>query len=101
MPETDRWASWLAERRCGGDEETRHRMFAEVLHPIGDRVLAGAGPLSGKRVLDVGCGDGLIGFGAVERGAGAVVFSDISADVLRVCEQRAGAAAGFGRSTSR
>ena len=46
MPETDRWASWLAERRCGGDEETRDRMFAEVLHPIGDRVLAGAGPLS-------------------------------------------------------
>ena len=92
MPETDRWASWLAERRFGGDRETRDRLFAEVLHPIRDRVLDGAEPLSGRRVLDVGCGEGLIGFGALERGAGAVVFSDISADVLRECERRAAVA---------
>jgi len=97
MPETDRWASWLAERRFGGDEKTRDRIFAEVLHPIRDQVLDGAEPLSGRRVLDVGCGEGLIGFGALERGAGAVVFSDVSADVLRVCALRADAAGLRGR----
>ncbi len=39
-------------------------------------------------VLDVGCGEGLIGFGALARGA-AVVFSDISEDLLRFCEEAA------------
>lgn len=92
MPETDRWAGWLAERRFGGDEDTRERVFAEVLHPIRDRVLDGAEPLSGARVLDVGCGEGLVGLGALERGARQVVLSDISADVLRECGRRADAA---------
>ena len=92
MPETDRWARWLAERRFGNDEATRDRVYAEVLYPIRDRVLDGAEPLSGRRVLDVGCGEGLIGFGALDRGAREVVFSDISADVLRECGRRAGAA---------
>src|SRR5213596_3497843 len=97
MPETDRWASWLAERRFGGDEETRVRVVAEVLRPIRDRVLDGAGPLSARRVLDVGCGEGMIGLGALDRGAGAVIFSDISADVLRECERRADAAGALDR----
>jgi ubiquinone/menaquinone biosynthesis C-methylase UbiE len=91
MPKADRWARWLAERRFGSDAETRERVLTEVLYPIRDRVLDGAEPLPGQRVLDVGCGDGLIGFGALERGAREVVFSDISADVLRECGRRAGA----------
>ena len=40
-------------------------------------------------MLDVGCGEGLIGFGALERGAGTVVFSDISTDLLDVCREAA------------
>jgi len=39
----------------------------------------------------VGCGEGLIGFGALERGAGHVVFSDISDDLLDFCRETAGA----------
>src|SRR5947199_1493717 len=38
-------------------------------------------------VLDVGCGEGMIGFGALERGAANVVFSDISVDLLDRCRQ--------------
>jgi arsenite methyltransferase len=38
-------------------------------------------------VLDVGCGDGLIAFGALDRGAGTVVFSDISSDLLDECRR--------------
>jgi SAM-dependent methyltransferase len=45
----------------------------------------------GETLLDVGCGEGLIGFGALERGAGHVVFSDISDDLLSVCREAAGA----------
>jgi arsenite methyltransferase len=45
----------------------------------------------GETVLDVGCGQGLLAFGALERGAGRVIFSDISQDLLD--EARAAAAA--------
>jgi SAM-dependent methyltransferase len=43
----------------------------------------------GEHLLDVGCGEGLIGFGALERGAGTVTFSDISTDLLDVCRNLA------------
>jgi ubiquinone/menaquinone biosynthesis C-methylase UbiE len=80
----DCWAEWLAERRFGGDAEVRERFLAELRETC-DRVLDGARLESGETVLDVGCGDGLIAFGALERGAGEVVFSDISADLLGQC----------------
>jgi arsenite methyltransferase len=60
-----------------------------------DRVLDGAGLRAGETLLDVGCGEGLIGFGALERGAGHVVFSDISDDLLDFCRETA-EALGFG-----
>ena len=42
-------------------------------------------------LLDVGCGDGLIGFGGLDRvgRTGRVIFSDISQDLLDLCRQRA------------
>jgi arsenite methyltransferase len=77
----DRWAEWLAERRFGGDLEVR----AEVLDTVLDR----AELSEGETLLDVGCGEGLIGFGALERGAGTVIFSDISTDLLDFCREAA------------
>jgi arsenite methyltransferase len=84
----DCWAEWLAERRFGGDPEVRER-FAVTLRAKRDRVLDGAEVTEGMDLLDVGCGEGMIGFGALERGAGAVVFSDISQDLLDFCEEAA------------
>jgi SAM-dependent methyltransferase len=81
----DRWSRWLGERRFGGNPDQRARMFSDLLLPLRDRVLDAAEPLAGARVLDVGCGDGLIAFGALERGASEVIFSDISADLLAEC----------------
>jgi len=45
------------------------------------------GVAEGDAVLDVGCGDGLIAFGALEKvgPTGRVVFSDISQDLLDHC----------------
>jgi SAM-dependent methyltransferase len=86
--ERDCWADWLAERRHGGDEEARRRGFEELAR-WRDRVLDNAELAEGETVLDVGCGEGLIGFGAVERGAGTVIFSDISDDLLDVCREAA------------
>lgn len=89
MTETrDRWADWLAERRFGGDPETRRR-FLDELAARRDRVLDLARLAEGETLLDVGCGEGLIAFGALERGAGRVIFSDVSTDLLDVCRRAA------------
>jgi arsenite methyltransferase len=86
----DIWAEWLAEHRSGGDPEVRRRML-DKLGGVRDNVLDRAGFAEGESLLDVGCGEGLIGFGALERGAGHVVFSDISQDLLDFCHQTADA----------
>lgn len=85
--ELDRWAAWLLERRHGGDRDALARTL-EHLGKVRDRVLDTAEVGESDEVLDVGCGDGLIGFGALDRGA-SVVFSDVSQDLLDVCRERA------------
>ena len=83
---TDRWARWLLQDRCGGDDEALARNLVG-LEPIRDRVLSQAGISSGDVVLDVGCGDGLIGFGAIPLvgATGQVIFTDISDQLLERC----------------
>ena len=88
MPPTDRWASWLAALRTGGEEDERRRGL-ERLEGWRDHILDNAGLQHGETLLDVGCGEGLVGFGALERGAGTVVFSDISTDLLDFCRSAA------------
>lgn len=84
MPaEPDKWSRWLAETRFGGDQRA-----AEVqmrgLTAIRNRLLKRAGLAEGSVVLDVGTGEGLIGFGALEKvgATGRVIFSDISDALL-------------------
>jgi ubiquinone/menaquinone biosynthesis C-methylase UbiE len=81
----DPWAAWLLERRHGGDERSLFETL-EHLGPIRDRVLDNARIEPGDTLLDVGCGDGLIAFGALQRGA-RVVFSDVSQELLDVCRE--------------
>jgi ubiquinone/menaquinone biosynthesis C-methylase UbiE len=58
------------------------------LESLRDRVLDNASLGPGDVVLDIGCGDGLIGFGALERLAegGQVIFSDISTSLVERCK---------------
>jgi ubiquinone/menaquinone biosynthesis C-methylase UbiE len=81
----DRWAEWILNRRFGGDEAAAAAMLRN-LGPVRDRVLDRAGIRPGEAVLDVGCGDGLLAFGALERVGqhGRVIFSDVSQDLLDV-----------------
>lgn len=84
----DRWAEWLAERRFGGDQEIR-RSFLSNLTAAREKVLDRSQLNEGESLLDVGCGEGLIAFGALARGASPVTFSDISSDLLDFCRQAA------------
>ncbi len=81
------------EARFGGDPAARERALTELLYPVRDTVLDKAGLRPGDTVLDVGTGDGLIAFGALERlgPSGHAVFSDISQDLLDHCRTAAAA----------
>jgi arsenite methyltransferase len=59
----------------------------QALYPVRDKVLDGASLGASDTVLDVGTGDGLIAFGALDRLGpdGRVIFSHVSADVLEYC----------------
>jgi len=88
----DRWAQWVLRRRDAGDVDVRER-GAWLLEAYRNGVLNRAAVTAGDVLLDVGTGDGLIGFAALDRvgPGGRVIFSDISADLLAECRRRADA----------
>jgi len=78
----DIWTEWLLNRRFGGNAE-HMKLIMDELYPIRDKVLDSANLGENETLLDVGCGDGQIAFGAFERSNTVkVVFSDISQDLL-------------------
>ena len=84
MPDSpqDIWSQWLLNRRFGGDPQLMKKML-ECLYPVRNKVLSHIDLGEGETLLDVGCGDGLIAFGALEKfGTCRVIFSDISEDLL-------------------
>lgn len=88
----DRWARWLLDTRHGGDAAYRQQIL-ESMYSWRDEIFNKAQLKPGDTLLDVGAGDGLIAFGALDRlgPSGHVIFSDISRDLLDHC--RAAAAA--------
>jgi arsenite methyltransferase len=100
MPgDRDRWYRWLQDVRFGGDPQVRRDDLAEFLYPVREKVLDKAGLRPDDTVLDVGTGDGLVGFGALERldPSGRVIFSDISQDLLDHCRKAVEAEGLLGR----
>jgi ubiquinone/menaquinone biosynthesis C-methylase UbiE len=84
----DQWAKWLLETRFGGDLEQLQKQLAQ-LHPVRDRILDNASIREGDALLDVGAGDGMVGFGAANRvgRSGRVIFSDVSPELVERCRE--------------
>ena len=85
----DQWARWVLDRQFAGDPQAKEDFLKR--HPIRDKVLDNAQVAEGDVLLDVGCGSGLIAFGALDRMGerGSVIFSDISQALLDHCQSRA------------
>jgi arsenite methyltransferase len=86
--ESDLWARWLLDRRDAGDAAQRDATLGHLAR-VRDRVLEAAGSLDGATVLDVGCGDGLIGLRALDLvgSDGTVIFADISDALIEHCRE--------------
>jgi len=81
------------------DEAPRERRLTTFLYPLRKDLLDRARLKPDETVLDVGTGDGLIAFGALERvgATGRVIFSDISQDLLDRCREAVAAEGLLGR----
>ena len=81
----DKWADWVLKKRQGGDQN--YQAALKEFSVIRDKLILGCRLKSNDVVLDVGCGDGLLGFGALEKvkEQGNVIFCDISDDLLNYC----------------
>ncbi len=81
-PDQDIWSQWLLHRRSGGDAEAEDAALT-YLHQVRDWLVSASRLGENEVLLDVGCGDGLVAFGALEQTtATQVIFSDISQDLL-------------------
>ena len=83
MPGYDKWSRWLLETRFGGDEKIAASSL-RLLRQIRDALLDKAALKDGQVLLDVGAGDGLIAFGALDKlgPSGRVILADISRPML-------------------
>ncbi len=83
----DVWSEWLLHRRHADDPQ-----YAEVVRTAvqayADRVLDAARLAPGMTLIDVGAGEGLVAFRAIDRVGAAlrVVLTDVSACMLRHAE---------------
>jgi arsenite methyltransferase len=84
----DKWSDWLLSQRHAGDAAYQ-RVVRGMIERIRDRVLDGAKLEAGMTIADIGTGDGLIAFGAIDRIGDSlkVYLTDVSGPLLRHAEQ--------------
>ena len=86
----DIWFDWLMHRRQADDADYGQRVQRDV-ESYADRVLNGAALKQGMTLVDLGAGDGLVGFRAIDRTGASlkVIMVDISIPLLKLAEQSA------------
>ena len=89
-PQSDEWSDWLLHGRHAGDPDLA-RALRVGLERCADRVLDAAELGAGMTLADIGAGDGLIAFRAIERVGPSlrVLLTDISRPLLRHVEEAA------------
>ncbi len=89
-PPADVWSEWLLHRRHGGNPQYG-TVVRGAVEQYADRVLDGAQLGNGMTLVDVGAGEGLVAFRAIERFGPTLrlILTDISAPMLRHAESLA------------
>ena len=85
---SDVWSDWLLHGRHADDPE-HDRVIRPAIERFAQRVLDGARLAPGMTLVDIGTGEGLIAFGAIDRIGPSlrVLLTDISAPMLRYAEE--------------
>ena len=87
---TDVWSEWLLHRRHA-DDPAYAQVVQAAVERYADRVLDGAQLAAGMTLVDVGAGEGLLAFRALDRVGPSlrVILTDLSAPMLRYAESMA------------
>lgn len=90
IPTADLWSQWLLHGRYADDPHFQQAVHAMVDRYVG-RLLDGAHLAAGETLLDVGTGEGLVAFRAIERlgPTVSVWLTDVSEPMLRHAETQA------------
>ncbi len=85
--EPDVWSEWLLHRRHA-DDPAYAQVVQAVVEGYADRVLEGAQLADGMTLVDVGAGEGLVAFRAIDRIGPSlrVILTDVSAPMLGYAE---------------
>lgn len=86
-PSSDVWSNWLLHVRHGSDPANSQAMRGRLEY-YADRVLDGARLAAGMTLADIGTGEGLVAFRAVERIGPSlrIILTDVSAPMLQHAE---------------
>jgi arsenite methyltransferase len=89
-PQSDVWEEWLRHLRHADDPQYGEFVRA-IVEGYADRVLDGARLAPGMTMVDIGTGEGLVAFRAIDRVGPSlrVVLTDISAPLLRHADREA------------
>ena len=85
--DSDAWSEWLLHGRHA-DDPVYARVVASVVEGYTNRVLEGAQLAEGMTLVDIGAGEGLVAFGAIDRIGPSlrVTLTDVSEPMLRYAE---------------
>jgi arsenite methyltransferase len=85
--ESDVWSEWLLHHRHA-DDPAYGRVVQAAVERYADRVLQGTQLAAGMTLVDVGAGEGLMAFRAIDRIGSSlrVILTDLSAPMLRYAE---------------
>ena len=83
------WSTWLKKTRFSYMDELQVQQTLNWLFSIRDEVISLADIKEGNKVVDFGCGSGLIGFGVLEKFEDKVelTFSDKFIDCIDECQK--------------